>query len=358
MAKLTGEQAREIRDRLIRQWEPRGRIAEDYGVCVSHIYRVLRNETHPDPDYDPAQLAVRTEDSPDSRRPTSALTRSQVEEVRALRLSQYVPVSELATRYKTTDSVIYGVLQNKTWTDRDYNPALLAPRIPQKGGAIRTQGVIYGLYCVCGCDSRVMYVGQTTQNPTMRLRAHQDSAIRYNRGEYYTRKCQWIREHGRENIRVRILQENPEEGLDAAEARWIRHLDTLDNGVNMATGGYSGAGRPGEANPGAKLSESQVREIIEKMASPGVTSYSLAKEYGVTKTLILKIDHGDLWPDLPRPHGTRVLNRNRKMTIDHDIAETIRARFEGGEKISAIANDLGVNWHVVGNVVKERSWVK
>ena len=50
----------------------------------------------------------------------------------------------------------------------------------------------------------------------------------------------------------------------------------------------------GETNGSSKLTEAQVREIKEKSAQ-GIASRKIAKEYGVTKTLILYIRSGRLW---------------------------------------------------------------
>lgn len=227
------------------------------------------------------------------------------------------------------------------------------------GNPLRLQGTIYGLYCVCGCAGGVVYIGQTIQDPRKRLSAHLQVAKQRKRKDAFTRKSEWIREHGPENIRVKTLEKNPPDGLDSAEIRWINSEGTLyPTGVNMPPGGYKGAGLPGVKNPSAKLNEDQVREIITKLSSPGQTSYSLASEYGVTKTLILKIDHGDLWPSIPRPEGTRLLSRNRRLRLNPEAVMEIRERFSAGQKRSEIAREMGLRWNTVGNVISGKTWAK
>lgn len=204
-----------------------------------------------------------------------------------------------------------------------------------------------------------MYVGQTIQEPLKRLSSHLQVARQKKRKDAFTRKSEWIREHGPDNIRLVVLEENPADGLDAAEIRWITSENTLyPGGTNMATGGHEGSGLPGEKNPSVKLTEAQVKEIIQKIATPGQTSYSLADEYGVTKTLILKIDHGDLWADLPRPHGTRLLSRNSRVTINEDTVSDIRKRYSSGQTRAEIARELGLRWNTVGNVISGKTWAK
>jgi len=200
-----------------------------------------------------------------------------------------------------------------------------------------------------------MYVGQTTQDPEIRLRAHRGSSFRKTSQEYYTDKSVWIREHGKSNIGFFILESNPRDGLDQAERRWIEKLGTMrPQGVNMATGGYAGAGRPGELNPSCKLSEAQVKEIIDKIANdPTCTSYSLARDYNVTKTLILKIDHGELWGDIPRPKGTRVLSkRNPKRHLTPYQRSEIMRLAAMGETTSKIASAVGASWGTVNRIRK------
>ena len=223
-------------------------------------------------------------------------------------------------------------------------------------------GFVYELHCVCGCNEGPQYVGQTRQNVEKRYRSHIDAAIHEARGEYNNPKAVWIREHGRENIRYTVLGEHPLGELDAAEDYWIRNLNTLvPHGKNARTGGHLGRGGSGEENPGAKLSEAQVRAIIDRIATDmTVTSRSLAREYHVTKTLILKIDGGDLWPDVPRPQGLNVLRRNTRIKFSFEEAQRVRERYGDGtnETVTQIARDYGVSDRLIQNIVKGKTWVQ
>ena len=82
--------------------------------------------------------------------------------------------------------------------------------------------------------------------------------------------------------------------------RLNNHVDNLywgtikENQEQMARDGRSRKGRKaisivGELNPSSKLSNLERKEIIYKYTSEGISSRKLAKEYGVTKTLILGI---------------------------------------------------------------------
>lgn len=222
---------------------------------------------------------------------------------------------------------------------------------------LRDKGTIYGLYCVCSrCDGSIRYVGQTTQTVERRLSAHRSNPKK----ERNTLKGRWVQSHGGENIRSRVLEVDPPEGLDEAEIKWVEREGTLNpKGLNLTPGGYDGAGRPGSLNPSAKLTEDQVVEIIHKISSDvSQTSRTLAQEYGVTKTLILKIDQGELWPEVDRPYGVQVLGkRSVKRPMTREVAREIRA--VGGEGVLTryeIADRFGVSYAAVSNILAMRTW--
>ena len=346
---MTREQADAARREAQERWEPREEIARRYGVSLSNVYAVLSNRAHPDPTFRRDALA-----KPVRATPAGATPWAVVDEIRSVRQSKYLPLSVLARAYDLDEATISAILKNRTRVDPTYDPNALVARDDMRG-KLRTTGFIYGLYCTCGaCDpEKIQYVGQTVQSPDKRLSSHRKPAGK----DRYTKRAKWVLSHGPKNIHVRILETDPLDGLDAAEERSIQRHETLvPNGYNMTPGGYAGAGRGGADNNSAKLTENQVREIIARFEEPGATSRGLAADYDVTKTLILKIDHGDLWPDLPRPNGTHRLNRNRRMNLTPEDVLSIRKRYAQGERVAAIARDMGEAWHVVGNVVNGRTW--
>lgn len=284
-------------------------MAEKYGICLTHVYRILSNKVHYDPNYHPENLAKRPRIT---RWVNSALNQAEVESLRKLRRERWVSNSILSRMFKVPDTVIYDCLMNNSYFDPDYSPEDLKPR-EALSGVIRTFGYIYGLVCKCENCTRaglgVQYVGQTTRSLKSRLADHRKP---YG-SDKYTDRGRWVTEHGSENIEIVELEKDPEEGLDEAEIKWIQNLNTLKpNGKNSTPGGYSGAGRPGEKNPGAKLTELQVREIIEEIGTnPSVRTRELKERYGVSNVTILNIDSGRSWATVPRPYGRNLLGRRR-----------------------------------------------
>lgn len=349
---LTKQEADKLRGEALQTWENRRDIADRYGVTLSNVYRVLSNKAHPDPGYNPAKLARQVRPEPRKSTPWSV-----VDDIRKLRQQVYLPHEAVAQKFGVTENTVASILKNTTRVDPEFDPSSIRGRDDLYLRETRINGFIYGLYCVCdNCkedQGRVRYVGQTVQNPEKRLSSHRKP---YG-SDKYTIKSKWVSEHGPANIRVVTLETDPPEGLDEAEMKWIDKMNTLaPAGLNMTPGGYAGAGKPGSDNNSAKLTEAQVKEVINLLEVPGATSRGIAAEFGVTKTLILKIDHGDLWPHIDRPNGTHRLNRNRKMKLNPDSVRAIRYRISNGEDPKRVAEEFGVEARDIMNAYKRITW--
>lgn len=206
---------------------------------------------------------------------------------------------------------------------------------------IEPSNVVYALFCVCpncGVEFKITYVGKTVNRPSTRLRGHISKA----RGGDTRPVSNWIKKHGSENIRYRILEVVPREGdLYGREQWWIGHLNTVvPNGYNLTDGGpgstglvftderkknISNARLGGRVNAEAlselreslvnnrKLRTSDVREIKSRIWD-GESQGSIAKDYDVTHTVIARIARGESftdveWPtDRPRSSKTRMDN--------------------------------------------------
>jgi len=81
------------------------------------------------------------------------------------------------------------------------------------------------------------------------------------------------------------------------------HLFLGDQKTNMrdmwakGRGRCDGGGRLGSANGNHRLNELQVAEILRRHKS-GEASRKLGSEFGVSKTLVLFISHGKVWPHI------------------------------------------------------------
>lgn len=187
-----------------------------------------------------------------------------------------------------------------------------------------TSGQVYGLYCVCddchrGRPERIRYVGVTLEGREKRLRGHLNEALR---GDSEKAKDRWIRKHGSENIRSKLLEEvtTSIEDLRVAEIAWIGKLGTFGN-LNMTRGGdgiwgYKFSDETRERfrertaeqmavkHPRAKLDFQDVVIILERLWD-GESPSNISEDYPVTSFSIQKISDGINWPNVPRPIGPR-----------------------------------------------------
>lgn len=193
-------------------------------------------------------------------------------------------------------------------------------------------GEVYGLYCICpDCKSdpgTIRYVGVTVGGREKRLKGHiAESATNSQKA-----KDRWIRKHGAEHIKSRLLEEvqTSIEDLRIAEISWIAKLDTYDKGLNMTRGGdgvwgYRFSDEVRESfrertaqqmavkHPRAKLRSSDIPTILERLwagEDPGIIS----NDYPVSSFAIQKISDGLNWPNVPRPIGPRNRPVNERLS--------------------------------------------
>jgi hypothetical protein len=100
----------------------------------------------------------------------------------------------------------------------------------------------------------------------------------------------------------------------------------------------------------AKLSEWQAKDILRSVAE-GVTHQSLARKYGVSRTLIGRVANGKLWTHVPGPKTVRP-----KRKISREVATEVLRRALSGESSKTIAADLGVTKENIMAIKHRRTW--
>jgi hypothetical protein len=126
-------------------------------------------------------------------------------------------------------------------------------------------------------------------------------------------------------------------------------------------------GTKGEANPGAKLTDDAVREIRRRYAAGDVSQTALAKEYGVSQTVIFHLLKRNTWkhvedgPDMPPAQPRQVTNRKGELCghakLTEDDVRAIRARYAaGGISMSALGREYGISAPSVCLIVKRKTW--
>lgn len=99
---------------------------------------------------------------------------------------------------------------------------------------------MYGLiYCAENLHNHKKYIGQTTKTLAKRIRTHVGECAKKNRNIYFHNA---LRKYGVTGFMWSIICYcESQDSLNAAEAHWIRYLDTIHLGYNRKEGGLRGA---------------------------------------------------------------------------------------------------------------------
>jgi hypothetical protein len=118
----------------------------------------------------------------------------------------------------------------------------------------------------------------------------------------------------------------------------------------------------GEEHPQAKLTNAQVREVFDRLATGKASSGLLAKEYGVSEGVIDQIRNGKRWKTV-RPPGwkpprlmTKAGALNSQVRLTEAQVIEIRRRLKAGEGIGTLGKAFGVNHKTIYDIKLRRNW--
>lgn len=168
-----------------------------------------------------------------------------------------------------------------------------------------------GIYMYENKLNQKKYIGQST-NIERRKEEHLKWPSQYSR---FDNELKSIGENG---FIFSIIEECKIELLDERETYWIRYYDSVNTGYNLTYGGQS---YRGESNPAAKLTDDDVREIIDKLRDTKISIQQLASDYNVHYNTISNINRCKTWTHL------------------HNYQSNIRKEFQG----SLSQGELGTN---------------
>lgn len=141
----------------------------------------------------------------------------------------------------------------------------------------------------------------------------------------------------------------------------IENLEWTDSRANqlhaIATGLYAGRG---QGHGRAKLTDGQVHEIRRRWTGVYGDQSRLAREFGVSQSLIAKIVRGDVWTHLEDCPTVPIIvpkgfAHGAKLTEDQ--VRQIREKYGGGYgQQTALARECGVPVSVVRKVLRGESW--
>lgn len=217
---------------------------------------------------------------------------------------------------------------------------------------------ISGIYKYTNKDNGKVYIGQSV-NVLKRKWEHEHSPSKASKFDKILNSI------GSDKFNFCILEECTIPMLDEREKYWIKEYNSTNDkyGYNILEGGTS---KLGENNPGAKLSNINVFEIIKLLEEGKLTNFEIGLIYGVNQNAIDQINRCQSWTHL-HSYKTNIRKENNKNSgkgensrtskITEEIAKSIIHDLErttlSCPKI-AQKNDASIN--IVEDIKRCRTW--
>lgn len=138
------------------------------------------------------------------------------------------------------------------------------------------------------------------------------------------------------------------------------HLELGSHADNMNDMKVRGRAPRGERNGSVKLSETEVLEILTKIAD-GCKQTDVAKEYKVSKTAVADLVSGEAWAHVgeserARVKPGRVAERNGRAKITEDAVRRIRELYSVGNSQVKLAEMFGITQVAVSKIIRRVTW--
>ena len=177
---------------------------------------------------------------------------------------------------------------------------------------------ITGIYLIRNKVNNKVYIGQSI-DIKRRIKEH----IRSAQPEKYSKKSKRdsntpihraMQKYGIDNFEIQILEKCSKEKLNEREIYWIQIFNTTDNniGYNLTTGGQNNFALKGEEHSQAKLTQSEVNEIIKLLKSNNLSILEIAQQFSVSKSTISMINTGKTWKNDALSYPLKKVNDSSK----------------------------------------------
>lgn len=107
----------------------------------------------------------------------------------------------------------------------------------------------------------------------------------------------------------------------------------------------------------SKLTDESVLRILELRKS-GLSAQSIADDFGISDTLIYRIEAGKTWKHLNIPMREKMIlgsSRPNSLLTESDVLD-IRKRYTEGETQRSIAKRFGVHFSNINAIIKRKTW--
>ena len=172
-----------------------------------------------------------------------------------------------------------------------------------------------------------------------------------------------------EDFEFSIIEECPIEMLDEREIYWIDYYNSIQEGYNVIRGGDC---YRGENNIQAKLTEIQVREIIQLLEECKQTNKQIAEKYQVSVNTIDLINRCQIWCYLhnysknirqeclnkkTHTHSTHAgeINPCAKIT-EQQALQIIELLKYDSRSISQLSRDINISLNILTDINRCKTW--
>lgn len=177
-----------------------------------------------------------------------------------------------------------------------------------------------GIYKFQNRINNKIYIGQSIQLE-QRYKQHKANYQKVNDSEYSYSFHSALRKYGFENFDYTVLESNDsftKEDLNALEKFYIQYYDSYYSGYNETLGGNN--------KKPSKLNENQIIEIKDTLLNSRKALSEIAREYGVSLSLISQINSGKAWVSTGRysyPIRKKFLYSNQGERNSHSLSTDV-----------------------------------
>lgn len=167
------------------------------------------------------------------------------------------------------------------------------------------------IYCYLKRDTQeVVYVGQTVNLKTRRLKHEKYDPFNPNCKEYYYPLSRGIRKYGEDYYECKVLEEVAQEDLDEREKYWIQYYNTyLDSTkYNLTPGGSP------KQYKFTYFSDSTIQLAIDLIKNTTIPFQEISDTTGISVVMLSEINHGTRRKQDNETYPLRELTRNKKLT--------------------------------------------
>ena len=186
-------------------------------------------------------------------------------------------------------------------------------------------------------DGQIKYVGQTIDVAERRKQHEKDEPSNNLRAEYDYPLSRAIRKYGVDAFEFVILEDNLTlEQANEREDYWILYYNTIINGYNQQRGG----------NNRTKLKDAQIEEIQDKIANSKLSYTEICEEYGCSAGFLSKINHGLAYPSPKFNYPLRDVKYGKHFP-QHIVDDIIEQLKDKTITLAQIAKQYGVSQNVI-----------